>query len=878
MGSGQSTQILDPVRVQRTKPKYPPPLPPKWFLSDILSLKRIPEVGGPETRNLDWNTLERTISADQEDPTVESNDDVIKPRPSSGIGTARTDSGLRRTIVKSKNLHKRVLSFNMIDKHAKTATINHSETFTDLLDFLNQPIAPDIYPNTCLARALTVWFSKQNTSKAKYKHSNIKTPNGILQHLRHQTLTFTEAYTLLCRGAGIPTVIVHGIVKAGSYKPGDVLDDTARDTWCALHVDGSWQMVHPSWVCRGTYGTAGDGWVQIEPDEYLANIENKNRKDDKNYVTFNEEFFMPRPDVFIYRCYADNKQWHLIPEGKGLRSAEEFALLSYISPSFFRYGLILASSPFSVQRSNNGIVQIEIIAPKEYVNVLNFGYKIRVEESEKQNIGIYKTLLQENVLNRLVINYRSNDRLVYEIRLPAKGTYHFVVTGGFQADLSILCRFKLECSEHVAELLIPQINPGGDGWGPGPLAERTGLLLPNKPSGLITVHFNNPSKTSLKNSSIYHHLVTLNFQINKLLLRKFEYSVDIVPSTYINTKQPDPNLITNGELKVDYEQKSKKSRNKNIEPEEPPVRAQWSKDVANRQLTVHVVGDLEGEESVILIKATEMEIKNNIRVPIKGSTKIVCYYLLSDNTYISREPTQVKLTKQNLQEALNTNDIGKIETAISKCLKMKIPVTDDTVAAAYSRVEYLKLKRDMLDTIKRRNVAVLNETLCRVVNYRYREALVIEVEKLLDFRAELRDLQGYTRQLPNLREAIEELHMLTHVSEPIHNTIKCLCLLVGFEEKLKDWKYIRSCLKVTADTLNEMVILKRMEYMASNTFPWRSMDKKILDRVNNGIHEYSYEHIKHVNQSAATIYKWIDEMLVNAKKALRIPTEEVETA
>ena len=48
----------------------------------------------------------------------------------------------------------------------------------------------------------------------------------------------------------------------------------------------------------------------------------------------------------------------------------------------------------------------------------------------------------------------------------------------------------------------------------------------------------------------------------------------------------------------------------------------------------------------------------------------------------------------------------------------------------------------MVDSVKRRNIAVINETLRKIVGYRYREALVVDVEKLWVFRKELKDLAG----------------------------------------------------------------------------------------------------------------------------------------
>lgn len=431
-------------------------------------------------------------------------------------------------------------------------------------------------------------------------------------------------------------MIVPGVVKCERYEPGDIIDDGARDTWCALHVDGSWQLVHPQWVCRGTYGKEQEGLIQIDDDSFLAETFARKQKE-KGTVIFNEEFFMPKPEVFIFRCYANDKRWHLIPEEKTLKSIEEFTMLAYISPPFFKFGLTLASNPYCVQPAINSTVIIEIVAPKEYVHALNLGYEIEADISEKQNTNPNKNLLEKGVLSRLVINYRSNDRFVFEIRLPVEGAYRFVITGGFGTELCNLCRFKLVSTESIAEWFVAPVHPGSDGWGPGPIAEKAGLLLPTKPSGLLVVQSRQNSGVN-RNSSVFYHLTTLTFQINRALLRKYEYTVEVVPSVFIEKRNLESEFMPNGELKMDVQIKQSKSKPDQQIRHDCPVRTQFTKDVSSRQFTVQVIGNLKGEECAVLIKATEMEIMNNIRVPKKNSLKVVCQYLLTNaSTFFFRE-------------------------------------------------------------------------------------------------------------------------------------------------------------------------------------------------------------------------------------------------
>ncbi|XP_060608198.1 uncharacterized protein LOC132760265 isoform X2 [Ruditapes philippinarum] len=876
MGSQPSVVIVDPVRVSRTRPKYPPPSVPKWFLPDIRPLVFAPEIDDIDSRNIDWHAIERSIEQEPEDGVDASKDVELRIRPSSGIGNSRTDSGAKTNRQTKRHGHRKILSFDNIDKHAFATLPIHSASFDELIQYLKKPIYDELHPETCLVRALTVWLSKQDSTKSKYQHADVRTPTGIIQHLRQQTLSYTEAFTLLCRGAGLPTVIITGHVKAGKYEPGDIIDDGARDTWCAVHVDGSWQLVHPKWVCRGTYGKEKDDWVQIEDDPYLAKKDlqrqkEKEKEKEKYILTFNEEFFMPKPEVFIYKCYADEQKWRLIPEEMNLTSLNDFMKLVYISPPFFKLGLSLANNPSCVQKSTNGVVIIEIIAPKDFIHALNLGYQIYAEQNETKHNDLYKNLLQKDILSRLVLNYRSNDRFVFEIRLPLEGNYQFVIVGGFGTDLSNICRFKLVCTESVGEWFVPFLHPGNNGWGPGPEMERVGLLLPTKPSGKLTVSSRQNSGVVRHSSSVFYHLTTLNFQINKALIRKYEYTVEIMPSTFIDTRTIASHFTPNGELKGDLHFKEKEmEREKRMEhvkselseqsqDDDLPVRAQYTKDISSRQFTVQVIGNLIGEECAVIIKATEMEIMNNLRVPKKGvPTKIVCYYLLTNaSTFFHREHTEVKLCKSALHDAMNTQNIDKIQSAMNKCLKFKVPVTDDAIAAAEARLEYLILR------------AVVNETLRRVVGYRYREALIVEVEKLWAFRKELQSLEGYPQGLPPMRESIEEMYKLASAKPPVHNTMKALLILLGYEGNLKEWSFIHKQLKVTTDKLSDMGIIRRIEYMTNHSFPWRKMDFKVLQRVYKVVHEYQFEHVKHVSLAAAAIYKWIEKMLKRAKYVLQ---------
>jgi hypothetical protein len=91
---------------------------PKWFLPDIRPLVFAPEIDDIDSRNIDWQAIERSIEQEPEDGVDASKDVELRIRPSSGIGNNRTDSGAKTNRQTKRHGHRKILSFDNIDKHA----------------------------------------------------------------------------------------------------------------------------------------------------------------------------------------------------------------------------------------------------------------------------------------------------------------------------------------------------------------------------------------------------------------------------------------------------------------------------------------------------------------------------------------------------------------------------------------------------------------------------------------------------------------------------------------------------------------------------------------------------------------------------------------
>ena len=65
------------------------------------------------------------------------------------------------------------------------------------------------------------------------------------------------------RAAKIPCVIIHGSGKAAGYEVGEQIEDL-NSSWNAVHVDGSWRLVHVFWALVGLEGFNKGGWTKVE--------------------------------------------------------------------------------------------------------------------------------------------------------------------------------------------------------------------------------------------------------------------------------------------------------------------------------------------------------------------------------------------------------------------------------------------------------------------------------------------------------------------------------------------------------------------------------------------------------------------------------------
>lgn len=290
----------------------------------------------------------------------------------------------------------------------------------------------------------------------------------------------------------------------------------------------------------------------------------------------------------------------------------------------------------------------------------------------------------------------------FEIRFPVEGGYKLVIYGGLHQSSKLrLCEFKLNCKKRMQRFNLFPTDGNNIGWGPGPHSEAAGLLVPSKPNGLIPVA-----------SPGNRQKVECKFTLDKLFMSRREYSSILLGSD------------SDGEEK------------------EYPGAVKYEVDGKTRQFTVQATLPSDGEFALMIKSATTTSTTTCDQVD--GET--VCNYLLSTVAKKPRLKVPQKLAIEKLCEALESekkpnirliDTIERIQESLDKCKKAELDSSNDDVYAGETRLEFLIAKNALRDCELRRHLGVTIRTLERLERYRYKNALKVEWQRVLDLKAEL---------------------------------------------------------------------------------------------------------------------------------------------
>ncbi|XP_053384731.1 lim and transglutaminase domain protein ltd-1-like [Mercenaria mercenaria] len=470
MGCGGSTPVTvksppprtptPPEPKPRTPTPTPPPPPPREktadFASDCIDIQidkgkdeneiQAKEDGYPEptpSDQVDGGIKPKDKWFEDEDFNNASDDaDIFKTEIAVDDDDINIDtlSDTASYISNPTRSAKPNLLFDDVDNHAILASPTLLNSFKDLVQYLKKPFENDRYKNMKTARAIVAWMSNRPMDGVDYGVATTDTPRGLMQYLKENRMTYTTCYTIVCRKAGHQCAIIKGYVKAAGYEPGN--KNVPEASWNAVHVECGWQLVHPFWVCRALYGHNLGGWVKVEEDgTTMSKKESASAGVVRN--TFQERYFMPDPENFIYECYASDPQWQLVKSSSTVHSKEHFLEMPYLLPPFFGVNFELTIDPKCILYSKEGFCRIDLKGKPANAHMIMLSYELFFKDTENDSKNGFQ---KEENMSRMVFNSRAAEMFVFDIRFPARGTYKLVIYGGpYKSPALRLCEFRLIC-------------------------------------------------------------------------------------------------------------------------------------------------------------------------------------------------------------------------------------------------------------------------------------------------------------------------------------------------------------------------------------------------------------------------------------------------
>ncbi|ESP00549.1 hypothetical protein LOTGIDRAFT_157825 [Lottia gigantea] len=398
-----------------------------------------------------------------------STDNIAQPDSTSPFPVPESEPGYLppkppRT---TKNEYFNPDEFISIDNNVRKLKKSKAETYEDLVGEITNGLTTDLQK----LRALYIWLGNHPIENQAYPNvSDSSTPRGYMKNIKYGTGSFTAFFTLLCRAAKLPTVIIHGKGKSMNYEVGDKDFSDLNSQWCAVYVDGDWRIVHALWSFRAISGFIQGNWTQIEKDGEAVNTKDE-KSSGKGVTQLNEYYFLTEPEEFIYKCRPNKDPWQLL---RTPWSMDKYTSVPYCRQDFFSSGLKITSEKNCILESEEGKCWIDFKHALEADKDLNYEFFYNEEASGQP-------LPSDRRLNRFVAYNNEVNKKSFVVRFPCVGVYKIVI--------SKMVEFRLDCSD-IGEYADEFPENPKIGYGYGQTAQSAGFTSTNSKYGFIALKHN----------------------------------------------------------------------------------------------------------------------------------------------------------------------------------------------------------------------------------------------------------------------------------------------------------------------------------------------------------------------------------------------------
>jgi len=221
-----------------------------------------------------------------------------------------------------------------IDRHALAAPAKAEESLESLASYLADSFENDDEK----VRAIFRWVAENiDYDVDEYlKGSGYKSAEDVLKDRKAVCSGYSALFCRLCEAADIECVEVEGYGKGHSYRAGSPVSGPSNHAWNVVKVEGSWQLIDPTW---GAGYLSGTSFVR----------------------KFEDYYFLTPPEELVYTHYPRDQKWQLLETPV---SKEEFERFPYLKPSFFKNGIKTKSHSLVVIEAEDG-VNVTLCAPED---------------------------------------------------------------------------------------------------------------------------------------------------------------------------------------------------------------------------------------------------------------------------------------------------------------------------------------------------------------------------------------------------------------------------------------------------------------------------------------------------------------------------------
>lgn len=621
-----------------------------------------------------------------------------------------------------------------IEAKAKQAPASLAATYQLLINY----IVNDARNGIQKVRAIYIWLSQQQIYTVKFPATvkDAHSPLGYMKTIQQGNGSYTSFFTVLCRQAGIPCVIIKGVGKAASYEVGDQDTDNMSSSWTAVFVDGSWRLIHIFWALVCLEGFNKGQWTKVEQSGKAVRQKEQASKGTTVY-TQDDFWFLTDPEEFIYFCRANNTEWQLLKFGWTM---EKYLNVPHFSQNYFISGFTLSSQHAAILKSENGKSDITF-QHSETIDA-DLDYTLLFDEANSK-----ESIPSSLQLDRFVIQHGDQKEKSLRVRFPVKGIYKVKVSGKTKFK-ALLASFRLVCEDVMKDVQPYPINPT-IGFGYSKVAEDMGLSKPSVVKGIMVVRQGETVK--------FRFRCKAKLDIQTLLVHKDKKPEDL--SSYVVQDRSDDDVTVTVTI-PDHAQNPEYALQVNVRQEGS---AGEYNNVVNYLLThdrnetsepdKEQEDDNESDEDRILRKElVEATASKDIKRLEKAIRAFEAASLSDEGDLTRAKMVLVSLHKEALRAAINKRDIKELEEAIE--------------AAKASSVE--PQLRD-----------------CEVMT---------EAEHLKNL---LRRLRLYLHKILELKQTtVSEIHSYQRPKPLVHEVMKVTYLLLGEREKqLEKWGYVQALLR-----------------------------------------------------------------------------------